>query len=59
MIIDVERLRRDLIDDGFAAFYGGGFGAALVEAFDLENASAQEVVDTAVRNGLDLTDYII
>ena len=38
MDIDFDRLRSDLADDSYGAFYGGGFGGALMEAFDIESA---------------------
>ncbi len=34
MDIDYEKLRRDLRDDSMAAFFGGGIGSALLDAFD-------------------------
>ena len=55
--IDVSRLRKDLLDDCYGAYFGGGFGAALVESFDIEEMSDQEVVDYAAQNGIDLRRY--
>ena len=37
--IDVERLREDLENESLGAFWGGGFGGALVEAGDIRRAS--------------------
>ena len=34
MTIDIQRLRRDLANAGYGAFYGGGFGGGLMGAFD-------------------------
>ena len=39
MIIDVDELRSDLIKDSYGAAFGGGFGGALVQAFDIERAT--------------------
>ncbi len=57
--IDVEALRRDLLADSEAAFYGGGFGGALMECAEIERASAQELADMAQRRGIDVRQYII
>lgn len=55
--IDVDELRNDLREDSLGAFFGGGFGGALVEAGEIERASAEELVDIALRRGIDLRDY--
>jgi len=57
MDIDFERLREDLAEDSYGAFYGGGFGGALMEAFDIESASEDELIQLAEDKGLDLEDY--
>lgn len=59
MIIDVDELRSDLIKDSYGAAFGGGFGGALVQAFDIERATDEEVVQIAVSNGVDLSRYEI
>ena len=55
--IDIDKLREDLENDSYGAFYGGGFGGALIEAFDIEGASPEELVEIALEKGIDLTDY--
>lgn len=55
--IDIDELRRDMLNDSYGAFYGGGFGGALIEAFDVENASPKELVKLAQRKGIDLRKY--
>lgn len=55
--IDVEELREDLIRDSRAAFYGGGFGGAMYESFEIERATPEELVRIAQRKGIDLTRY--
>ena len=35
MIIDIDALRNDLIKDEYGAYFGGGFGGALIEAADI------------------------
>lgn len=57
--IDVEALRRDMLSDSMGAFYGGGFGGAMFESFEIERATPQELADMAVRKGIDLRPYII
>lgn len=54
----IERLRRDMIDDDMGAFFGGGFGGALIDSFDVENASPEELIEMARRKGIDLSDYM-
>ncbi|MBQ1615822.1 MAG: hypothetical protein II086_01055 [Ruminococcus sp.] len=57
--IDIEKLRKDLMDDCYGAFFGGGFGGALIEASDIEDASAEELIKIAERNGIDLREYAV
>ena len=59
MDIDFERLREDLAEDSYGAFFGGGFGGALVEAGDIECASDDELIRIARSKGIDLEDYTI
>lgn len=56
---NIEELREDLKQECYSAFSGGGFGGALMEAFDLEGASPEELVEIAERRGIDLSDYEI
>lgn len=57
MIIDIDELRKDLINDSYGAFFGGGFGGALIESFDLQNASDEEIIRIAQNKGVDLSNY--
>lgn len=57
MIIDVDKLRDDMLQEDLGAFFGGGFGGALVEAVDVERASDEELVEMAQRQGIDLRRY--
>ena len=34
MTIDIDKLRNDMRDDCIAAYFGGGFGAAIIESCD-------------------------
>lgn len=56
--IDVNRLRRDLKDDyGTAAF--NGFPMAAMDLFKVERLSDYEIVELALKRGVDLKQYII
>lgn len=59
MSIDIEKLRKTLKQECYGAFFGGGFGGALVESFDLEKASPEELVEIAERKDIDLSEYEI
>ncbi len=55
--IDVERLREDMREDCLGAYFGGGFGAALIESFDVDKASPEDLVKMAQNKGIDLQKY--
>jgi hypothetical protein len=57
--IDIDRLREDLRDDYLGAFYGGGFGGALMESFDIDRATPEELVQLAQDRGIDLRRYVV
>ena len=57
--IDIERLREDLRSDVLGAYFGGGFSGALMEAFDIESATPEELVQMAQERGFDLRNYIL
>lgn len=57
MLIDVEELRKDLKQECYGAFFGGGFGGALMESFDIDRASPEELIAIAQSNGVNLGDY--
>ena len=56
--IDIERLREDLRSEDLGAYFGGGFGVALMETFDLDSATPEELVQIAQDRGVDLHNYI-
>ena len=57
--IDIERLREDLRSEDFGAYFGGGFGGALMEAFDIDNATPEELLQIAHDNGVELRRYVV
>ena len=54
--IDIERLRSDLTDE-FGAAANSGFPVAMVDVFDLDNATDEEVIAKALNMGYDLNQY--
>lgn len=59
MTIDIEKLRETLKQDLQGAYFGGGFGAALMEAMDMDRASPEDLVRLAGEKGLDLGRFQI
>lgn len=57
MTIDIDRLREDLKEECYGAYFGGGFGGALIESLDIERASPEELIKIAQEKGLDLSRY--
>ena len=56
MTVDVEALRSYLLDlCGTAAF--AGFGAAVVDVVDVERASGEELLEIALRLGVDPSEF--
>lgn len=59
MTIDIEKLKNDLKNELLGAYYGAGFGGTLIESFNLDNMSPEEIVNLALRYGFNLEDYEI
>lgn len=57
IIIDIERLRDDMKDECLGAYYGGGFGGALNESFDIDCATPDRLVQMARQQGINLRKY--
>ena len=57
--IDGDRLRDDMRDECLGAYFGGGFGAALIESFDVDRATPEQLVEMAQNQGVNLRDYQI
>jgi hypothetical protein len=55
--IDIEKLRKDMREDNLGAFFGGGFGGAMVEAGDINRVSDEKLVEMAQRKGINLRNY--
>lgn len=57
IIIDIDRLRNDMREECFGAYFGGGFGAALIESFDVDRATPEQLVEMAQHQGINLRSY--
>ena len=57
MLIDVDKLRKDLKEELMGAAFGGGFGGALMQSIDVDKYSDEEVVKQAIANGINLSNY--
>lgn len=57
--IDINKLKQDLKNYYEAAYFTLGYGAALIDSFDLDNLSDEEIISKAAENGVDLEQYII
>lgn len=57
--IDINKLKQDLKDYYEAAYFTLGYGAALMDSFDLDNLSDEEIISKAIDNGINLENYII
>lgn len=55
--IDVDALREDMLQECYATLFGAGFGGALIESFDIEDASAEKLIKMAQEQGIDLRKY--
>ena len=55
-MIDFEHLRRDLMDDRYAGAFAG-MPAMMMEAWEIEDASEEELLELADRDGIDLSRY--
>jgi hypothetical protein len=54
--IDIEELRQHLENQDLSAYFGGGFGGALVETYDIKRMSVEELIQTAESRGLNISD---
>ena len=57
MKIDIEALRNDLKEEALAVYFAGGFGAALIEASDIEEMSPEELLEFAQKQGISIDRY--
>lgn len=57
MTIDFEALREALERECCGAFYGGGFGGAMVQLTQVQNASPEALIALAGELGVDLRQF--
>ena len=57
--IDINKLKQDWKDYYEAAYFTLGYGAALMDSFDLDNLSDEEIINKAIDNGLNIENYIV
>lgn len=57
--IDINKLKQDLKDYYEAAYFTLGYGAALMQSFDIDNLSDEEIINNAIDNGLNIENYIV
>ncbi len=58
MTIDTDKLKDDLKQECYGGFFVGGYGAAMMESFDYDRMSPEEIVEKAQEKGVDLRKYI-
>ena len=56
-IYDLHAIRKALLDELHAAYFGGGFGAAMVEFEDVKRASDDELLKIAKKKGINIEKY--
>lgn len=57
--IDINKLKQDLKDYYEAAYFTLGYGAALMDSYDLDNLSDEEIINKAIDNVLNIENYIV
>lgn len=59
MEIDIYKLRKDLIKYYEEILFLGGYGAALFDITNVEQASPEELINIALNNNFNINNYII
>ena len=57
--IDINKLKQDLKDYYESAYFTLGYAAALMQSFDIDNLSDEEMINKAIENGLNIENYIV
>ena len=57
--IDINKLKQDLKDYYESAYFTLGYGAALMQSFEIDNLSDEEIINKAIENGLNIENYIL
>ena len=56
---DINKLKQDLKDYYESAYFTLGYGTALMQSFDIDNLSDDEIINKAIDNGLNIENYIV
>ena len=59
MNIDIDKLRKDMLDNCYALYFASDIVAALAETPDIEQASDEDLIEMAQKQGIDLRKYEI
>ena len=57
MTIDIDKLRKDMLDNCYALYFASDIVAALAETPDIERTSDEELIEIAEKQGIDLRKY--
>ncbi len=57
--IDLDGVKQEIKQKLEGAYFGGGYGAALMESFELDTCSDQELIRKARQYGVNLGDHIV
>ena len=57
--IDINKLKQDLKEYYESAYFTLGYGAALMQSFDIDNLSDEEIINKAIYYGLNIENYIV
>ena len=57
MLVDINKLRSDLKNDLYAAFFATDCGGAIVESFEIDKMSDEELINFAIKNNVNLSKY--
>lgn len=55
--IDIEKLRDDLREEALGTYFAAGYGGALIESFDVDRATPEQLIEMAQKQGIDLRNY--
>ena len=58
MNIDIEKLGKVLLDECAGAYFAGGFGMVLIEPFDIERATTEQLIEIARQKELNIENYL-
>ena len=57
MLHDMDELREKLKQECYSAYFAGGYGGALMESFEIDSASPEELIQIAKNQGMRVDGY--